>query len=146
MTNPDSAILEMYKARVQIMLAQQDKMWTRFQYFLAIDSGLAGLYFNKPSYALTIFGLCFSVLWFVIGAQDHFFLRSERHRVHLIESVFFLPSIDPERSGNIPTVNKTPAIPQKFHAFKIPHLGVSAFVAWFGLVFAVFWFIVPRAL
>jgi hypothetical protein len=57
-------------------------MWTRFNYFVSIESALAGgkLIFGggKLSREVAIVGAVVSLIWYVMGAEDRFLVRIYR--------------------------------------------------------------------
>ena len=60
-------------------------MWTRFNYFVGIESALVGgkLIFGGGTFspALAIVGLAVSFIWYVMGAEDRFLVRVYRDQV-----------------------------------------------------------------
>src|SRR5688500_11487896 len=60
-------------------------MWTRFNYFVGIESALVGgkLIFGggNLSRELAVVGLIVSLIWYVMGAEDRFLVRVYRKHV-----------------------------------------------------------------
>ena len=61
------------------------RMWTRFNYFVGIESALVGgkLIFGngKLSPGIAIVGAVVSLIWYVMGAEDRFLVRVYRGHV-----------------------------------------------------------------
>src|SRR5262249_16927197 len=64
------------------------RMWTRFNFFVTIESALASGKFliasNVPSVELTVTGIVLSLIWYVMGAQDRFLVDLYRTEVQSI--------------------------------------------------------------
>ena len=60
-------------------------MWNRFNYFVAIESGLAGGKFllgdSKMNQGVAILGTVLSLIWYVMGAEDRYLVRVYRKQV-----------------------------------------------------------------
>lgn len=74
-----------YEFKITYLSNQFDRMWNRFNYFVAIETALLGAKFLIPngafSPALTIAGVLISALWYVMGAEDRYLVRLYRHQV-----------------------------------------------------------------
>lgn len=94
-----SAALEDYKLKLDYLKSQFDRLWTRFNFFLSIETALFGflgyLIFDKENVRavpfVAVIGVALSILWYVIGAQDQALVRCYRKRaddaaLHLAES------------------------------------------------------------
>jgi hypothetical protein len=61
------------------------RMWTRFNYFVAIETGLVGGKFLIPngvlSKELAIAATLISAVWYVMGAEDRYLVRLYRHQM-----------------------------------------------------------------
>lgn len=79
--------MEDYKLKVSYLNDQFSRMWTRFNFFLTIESGLvAGQIFAENSKDFNLrdihLALVFiSVLWYVFGAQDKYLVDNYRNQV-----------------------------------------------------------------
>ena len=79
--------MEDYKLKISYLNDQFSRMWTRFNFFLTIESGLvAGQVFAKKADVFNItdihWALVFiSLLWYVFGAQDKYLVDNYRDQV-----------------------------------------------------------------
>ncbi|MEP6691452.1 MAG: hypothetical protein ABJD07_09865 [Gemmatimonadaceae bacterium] len=74
-----------YDMKVGYLTQHFGRMWTRFNYFVGIESALIGgkLIFGdgKLSRAVAIVGVVVSLIWYVMGAEDRFLVRVYREHV-----------------------------------------------------------------
>lgn len=138
-TTPINMLLEAYKTRVQLLITQGNRLWTRFNYFLAISLGLGALYFVYDKSIALIIGIVFSALWYWISANDHYHLRLDRRRVRCFEEEHFVPmcSNPPLK----PLYTEKIRIKQSWICFNVKPLRVTAFSVYIPVIFTVFWVI-----
>jgi hypothetical protein len=79
-----------YELKVNYLTAHFSRMWTRFNFFLTINSALLAFSFGKDSaqYAgyLAIAGLLLSMLWYRFAQTDNFLVEVYRGQVaHVFE-------------------------------------------------------------
>lgn len=83
----DHFLLEDYKLKVSFLSNQYNGMWTRFNYFVAIQSALFGGKFifggEEPGLAVAWVGLVLSLIWYFLGAQDSYLARLYQKHVKL---------------------------------------------------------------
>lgn len=74
-----------YEMKVTYLTNHFQRMWTRFNYFVGIESALAGgkLIFGggKLSTEVAIVGAIVSLIWYFMGAEDRFLVRVYRGHV-----------------------------------------------------------------
>src|SRR5690348_6076699 len=74
-----------YELKVQYLTNHFQRMWTRFNYFVAIQAALIGGKTVFGNETISIAGLCFglalSLLWYVMGAEDRFLVVKYRTQV-----------------------------------------------------------------
>jgi len=74
-----------YEMKVKYLTDHFGRMWTRFNYFVGIESGLVGgkLIFGdgKLSRPIVIVAAVVSLIWYVMGAEDRFLVRLYREHV-----------------------------------------------------------------
>lgn len=79
--------LKDYELKVNYLTAHFTRMWTRFNYFVVIESALTGLMFVstgalRPAAPwLAIANMVVSLIWYAFGAQDRFLVQL--YRVHV---------------------------------------------------------------
>jgi hypothetical protein len=82
---PETLLLEDYKQKIGYLTSHFSRMWTRFNYFVSIETALLGGKFlipnNAPSRELAVAGVLISAVWYVMGAEDRFLVRLYRHQV-----------------------------------------------------------------
>lgn len=101
-------LLKDYELKIRYLTDHFSRMWTRFNFFLTIESGLVGLSFHKDycSYART---LCFlggilALVWFHFGRTDNFL--ADYYRTQVGVSFDLLNSLN----GWIEENQKTPVL------------------------------------
>lgn len=80
---------EDYKARLDYLSRQYDRLWTRFHFFLTVELAIFGflgyLTFDRRAPEATILpitmGFFVSLLWYVVGAEDRALVEVYRERV-----------------------------------------------------------------
>jgi hypothetical protein len=74
-----------YELKVSYLTAHLSRMWTRFNFFLTIESALLAWSFGKDSaqYAayLAFVGVLMSLLWYYFAATDNFLVEVYRRQV-----------------------------------------------------------------
>lgn len=84
----DQFLLEDLKLKVDFLNAHFQRMWTRFNFFITIESVLVGFLFSSGTNGLSDKAIYFayveallSVVWWVFGAQDRYLVRHYRAQV-----------------------------------------------------------------
>ena len=82
---PKDFLIKDYELKVRYLTDHFGRMWTRFNYFVGIESALIGgkLIFGNGNLSreVPIIGAAVSVIWYVMGAEDHFLVRVYRGHV-----------------------------------------------------------------
>jgi hypothetical protein len=82
---PKDFLANDYELKVRYLTDHFGRMWTRFNYFVSIESALIGgkLIFGngKLSPEVAIVGAIVSLIWYVMGAEDRFLVRVYRKHV-----------------------------------------------------------------
>jgi hypothetical protein len=81
----DQFLVKNYELQVRYLSDHFSRMWTRFNFFLTINSALFGFSFN-PSYEasiqyIIIAGIAFSLLWVYFGGVDNWLVDAYRGQV-----------------------------------------------------------------
>jgi hypothetical protein len=81
----DQFLLRNYELQVRYLSDHFSRMWTRFNFFLTINSALFGFSFNE-SYAanlpyMSVAGIVFSLLWIYFGGVDNWLVDAYRSQV-----------------------------------------------------------------
>jgi hypothetical protein len=82
---PKDFLIKDYELKIKYLTDHFSRMWTRFNYFVGIESALAGgkLIFGggKLSPEVAAVGLVVSLIWYVMGAEDRFLVRVYREHI-----------------------------------------------------------------
>ena len=85
MDAPKDFLVKDYELKVRYLTDHFSRMWTRFNYFVGIESALVGgkLIFGdgKLSIEVAVVGAIVSLVWYVMGAEDRFLVRVYREHV-----------------------------------------------------------------
>ena len=111
-----------YEMRVRYYSEHMQRVWTRFNFFITLQSGLvAGLVFTQDEGAFTDAALYFliaeavlSVVWWVFGAQDR--LLVDLYRRQIEEAWNLLRARDPFASvlpADYPYAGQTKGLPKR---------------------------------
>ncbi len=77
-------LVDDYKSKVNYLKDHFSRMWTRFNFFLTIHSGLFGatvLSNDKDKWWIPFFGILIAILWYIFGAQDRYLVALYRKEV-----------------------------------------------------------------
>jgi hypothetical protein len=81
---PDDFLVKDYELKTAFLTNQYQRMWTRFNYFVTLESALAGgklLVGGSPTW-FPVIGAGLSLIWYVIGAEDRYLVRVYRAHVN----------------------------------------------------------------
>lgn len=130
-------LLEVYKTRVELLIAQGNRLWTRFNYFLTVEVALGALYYIHHAMAAPVIGLVFSCLWYLIAANDHYFLRHDRQRVRRFEEEYLVPLVGEPQFK--PLYTEGIDIRQSWNCFNFKPMRVTSASVYIPLACIVFW-------
>ncbi len=151
-----------YELRVNYLTAHFSRMWTRFNFFLTIESALLAFSFGKDSaqYAayLAIAGLLLSMLWYRFAATDNFLVEVYRRQVaHIFdllttsrEAAFKAAGLEPtprgysyvgsvSSEGFNPATRQVEPIEQSIWQRRSPRVSVTELGVVFALLFSFLW-------
>ncbi len=78
-------LLKDYELKIRYLSDHFQRMWTRFNFFVTIESALIGGKFliasNVPSRELALAGIILSGLWYIMGAEDRYLVKLYRWQV-----------------------------------------------------------------
>src|SRR5712692_5646993 len=82
---PEDFLLTDYELKVRYLTDHFQRMWTRFNFFVTIESALIGGKFifggGNFTWPLAFLGVVLSFIWYVFGAEDRFLVRVYRKQV-----------------------------------------------------------------
>jgi len=145
--NPKSEFLiELYKARVQLHSEHTNRMWTRFNFILTAEIALLAVFFSSnydprgDLLTLPTLGCIVSFLWYILGAQDHFYFEGFRKQVQSMEQVIAkeskIPSSKVSLFGHVKDVKWNPV------TWRSRFLSLSKLTAVFPLLFLALWLVI----
>ena len=77
-------LIEDYRQKVQYLKDHLTRIWTRFNFFLTLQSALFGasiISIEKYQWRVPAFGMFISALWYLAGAQDRFLVELYRKQI-----------------------------------------------------------------
>jgi hypothetical protein len=84
MADKEFDLVDDYKSKVNYLKDHFSRMWTRFNFFLTIHSGLffgTVVASEKDKWWIPFFGILVALLWYIFGAQDRFLVALYRKEV-----------------------------------------------------------------
>lgn len=102
---PEDFLLEDYKQKIGYLTAHFSRMWTRFNFFLTLETALIGgnllLVNQQPKPIIGVIGILISLFWYVMGAEDRFLADFYRWQVEnsacrVVESLDEIWKADPD--------------------------------------------------
>lgn len=84
MSNEQFDLIDDYKLKVQYLKDHFTRLWTRFNYFLTLQSALFGAAILSPDkyrWWIPLFGAFLCVLWYIFGAQDRYLVDLYRKQI-----------------------------------------------------------------
>jgi hypothetical protein len=133
-------LLAVYRTRVELLITQGNRLWTRFNYFLAVEVALGALYYVYHVPVAVIIGLGFSCLWYAIAANDHYFIKHDRERVRSFEDEYFVPLAGEPKFK--PLYTEKIEIKQRWDCFDIRPLRVTRASVYIPVLCALSWLLV----
>lgn len=89
-----------YELKVRYLTDHFGRMWTRFNYFVGIESALVGgkLIFGNGQLTneVAVVGAGVSLIWYFMGAEDRFLVRLYRGHVEDAANVLIKTEVDPD--------------------------------------------------
>ncbi len=80
-----------YEFKIDYLKDHLSRMWSRFNYFLGIQTAIAGgkFFFDTKTndYPIGILGLLFAIIWYMLGAQDRYLCELYRMQVQWASKV-----------------------------------------------------------
>jgi len=79
-------LIEDYRQKVQYLKDHFARIWTRFNFFLTLQSALFGatiISIEKYQWRVPAFGIFISALWYIAGAQDRYLVALYRKEIQL---------------------------------------------------------------
>jgi hypothetical protein len=82
---PASFLKDDYKYKIDYLTAHMTRMWTRFNFFVTLETALLGgrviFMGEEPTPMIGVAGIVLSLIWYTMGAQDRFLMDFYRWQV-----------------------------------------------------------------
>jgi hypothetical protein len=144
---PREFLLNDYELKVEYLTEHFGRMWTRFNYFVGIESALVGgnLIFGdgKLSPQIAIVGVVVSLIWYVMGAEDRFLVRVYRGHVKdaadlIAETMWNAAAHIPYRHvGEVEESSRT--LKWELSGWRVEAISTTRLAAWIPLVVLLTW-------
>ncbi len=142
-----------YELKIKYLSDHFSRMWTRFNFFLVLESGLSaalwlwfkemGL-FAQGSSALAWMGLVTSLCWYVMGAEDHYLVEAYRTQVKTIgEKISKELGLNVYLGSDYVYVgNPNIEIEKKIYQWRLKPISTTKLAALFPLLVTTYWIFV----
>jgi hypothetical protein len=138
-----------YERKVRYLSDHFSRMWTRFNFFLVLESGLSAalwLWFREAggvtfgALALALVGLASTIVWYIFGAQDRYLVEVYRKQARIVgdDLAKHLGLNDYLPVGT----TGAPVIEDKIHQWRYRPLSPTRIAAWFPLLVMIYWLLV----
>jgi hypothetical protein len=144
---PRDFLVTDYELKVGYLTEHFGRMWTRFNYFVGIESALGGgkLIFGdgKLSPQIAIVGVVVSLIWYVMGAEDRFLVRVYRGHVKdaadlIAEAMWNAAAHGPYRHvGEVEESSKT--LGWEMSGWRVEAISTTRLAAWIPLLVLLTW-------
>jgi hypothetical protein len=138
-----------YELKARYLSDHFSRMWTRFNFFLVLESGLsAGLWLwmretgslPLPGVGLALVGLASTAVWYAFGAQDRYLVvvyRSQvrqagRELAQRLGLTSYVPIGDTEQA----------AVEQGPEQWRLRAISTTRLAAWFPLLVLAYWLVI----
>jgi hypothetical protein len=144
---PKDFLVKDYELKVAYLTQHFGRMWTRFNYFVGIESALAGgkLIFGngKLSPEVAIVGAMVSLIWYVMGAEDRFLVRVYRGHVKDAADLIAAAMWDASACGPYSHVGEvaesSKALQWELSGWRMESISTTRLAAWIPLLVLLAW-------
>jgi hypothetical protein len=143
----DDLLIKDYELKIRYLTDHFSRMWTRFNYFVGIESALVGgnLIFGgeKLSQGVAMVGAIVSLIWYVMGAEDRFLVRVYRGHVKdaadlLAKAMWNAADHGPYRHvGEVAESAK--GLRWEFSGWRVEAISTTRLAAWIPLLVLITW-------
>lgn len=144
---PKDFLIKDYELKVGYLTQHFGRMWTRFNYFVGIESALAGgkLIFGNGELSpeMAIVGAVVSLIWYVMGAEDRFLVRVYRGHVRdaadlVAKAVWNAAPHGPYwHAGEVAESSKK--LDWEFSGWRVEPISTTRLAAWIPLLVLLTW-------
>jgi hypothetical protein len=135
-----------YELKIRYLTDHFSRMWTRFNFFVGIESAIIGgkVIFGegKLSPSIAILGASVAFVWYVMGAEDRFLVDLYRRQVAdvavLLTGTMWSAELPPYRHvGEVKESAKT--LPMSPSGWRLEAISTTRLAAWIPLLVFVGW-------
>lgn len=138
-----------YELKINFLVAQFDRVWKRFQFFLTIQSGLMVVYLGLKidsqffdSLHIPLIGVFLCLIWFVLGSQDKYVI--ELYRLHVKKAgIQLLDNINQDNEFQISEIivgdTNYGEIDTKWYQWRNSSVSATKLLALFPVIVAFIW-------
>ena len=144
---PKDFLVKDYELKVRYLTDHFGRMWTRFNYFVGIESALVGgkLIFGNGTLSpeVALIGALVSLIWYVMGAEDRFLVRVYRRHVEdaaslLTREAWNTTALGPYRYvGEVAESSK--GLGAEISGWRWERISTTRLAAWIPLIVLVAW-------
>ena len=139
-----------YELKVKYLTDHFTRMWTRFNYFVGIESALVGgkLIFGdgKLTTEVAFLGAAVSLIWYVMGAEDRFLVRVYRDHVEKIAELLSRTEWNPIVEGIYRHVGEvtesSKSLRWEISGWRVERISTTNLAAWIPLSAFLVWVVV----
>ena len=138
-------LVDDYKSKAAYLKDHFTRMWTRFNFFLSIHSGLffgTVIASEKNKWWIPLFGILAALVWYVFGAQDRYLVALYKQEVEQtaqkIESKYRLE--DYNYIGQTENIKNIKVI-QRIYQWRSDLFSTTKLAAWFPLAVLALWLV-----
>lgn len=135
-----------YELRIKYLTDHFSRMWTRFNFFVGIESAIIGgkVVFGdgKLSASIAILGAGVAIVWYVMGAEDRFLVDPYRRQVAdaaaLVTTTVWRAEVPPYRHvGEVKESSR--ALTMSPSGWRLEPISTTRLAAWIPLLVLVGW-------
>ncbi len=141
-----------YKSKVQYLKDHLTRLWTRFNFFLTLQSALFGvsiLATEKYHWGIPLFGILLCIFWYIFGVQDRYLVELYRKQIELawkkVQDKYKF-SEDSEKYSFIGQTENLPndnlGVQENFYQKRFENFSTTKLAAIFPIFIAAVWIIV----
>ena len=139
-----------YELKINYLSAHFTRMWTRFNFFLVLESGLsAALWgwakdketFSGGASAFAWIGLITSICWYVMGAEDRYLVEAYRSQVEFIGAKVAEKIGLKEYMGSnyVHVGSQKVKVQFRIYQWRWDPISTTKLAAWFPLIVTLYW-------
>ena len=144
---PKDFLAKDYELKIGYLTQHLGRMWTRFNYFVGIESALVGgkLIFGdgELSTEVVIVGAIVSGIWYVMGAEDRFLVRL--YRGHVMDAADLLAKVVWNAAAHGPyrhvgeVGESSKRLGWEFSGWRVEAISTTRLAAWIPLLALLTW-------